>query len=532
MPLSRRRSRRKARSVVIAALTTVLTAALVSVATATPARAATRSDVLQAAAAYARQQGYHVGIAVLDTRTGVLRGAGYWTGIFASESLIKVFIATRLLHQHRMHGSTAQRAWKMITQSDDAIASAFYGSVGGDNLINWMKARYHVPDLGYPPSQPGWWGNTHLRPSGLVKLYAKLKRDPVVAPWLLNAMRHAKPYGSDGTYQFFGIPSATHGFAVKQGWGNDYEIGSSADFNTTGFIAHNRYAIAILARGPSYTYGSAIGSLLTNVARRLLPGGAYPDPQPKFVSMSPHIGATAGGTRVTVHGTDLTHVTKVMFGDKRGRDLQVMSPTMLLVTAPPHTRATTFLMVYTTHGRTFRNASDKFLFERAPALTSLSKHMGRAAGGDAVIVRGRAFTPGVRVLFGKNPAASVTRVSRQELKVVSPKGAPGVVNVRVTTPYGRAPIVPAGRFAYAGVPTISSLDHTSGPVAGGNTVTITGTAFQSGSQVSFGSQPATVTSRHGTTQLVVTVPAGNGSVGVVVTTPYGRSRSVPYTYTT
>ena len=113
MPLSRRRSPRNVRSVVIAALTTVLTtvltAALVSVATATPARAATRSDVLQAAAAYARQQGYHVGIAVLDTRTGVLRGAGYWTGIFASESLIKVFIATRLLHQHRMHGSTAQR---------------------------------------------------------------------------------------------------------------------------------------------------------------------------------------------------------------------------------------------------------------------------------------------------------------------------------------------------------------------------------------------------------------------------------------
>ena len=70
-----------------------------SVATAAPARAATRSDVLQAAAAYARQQGYHVGIAVLDTQArAVLRAPATATGIFASESLIKVFIATRLLH--------------------------------------------------------------------------------------------------------------------------------------------------------------------------------------------------------------------------------------------------------------------------------------------------------------------------------------------------------------------------------------------------------------------------------------------------
>ena len=167
MPLSRRRSRRNARSVVIAALTTVLTAAVVSVVTATPARAATRSDVLQAAAAYARQQGYHVGIAVLDTRTGVLRGAGDWHGHLRVRIADQGVHRDPAAHQHRMYGSTERRAWKMITQSDDAIASAFYGSVGGDNLINWMKPRYHVPDLGYPPSRPGWWGNTHLRPSGL-----------------------------------------------------------------------------------------------------------------------------------------------------------------------------------------------------------------------------------------------------------------------------------------------------------------------------------------------------------------------------
>ena len=130
-----------------------------------------------------------------------------------------------------------------------------------------------------------------------------------------------------------------------------------------------------------------------------------------------------------------------------------MSPTKLLVTAPPHTRSIDVPDASTrrTAARSAMRATSSCSSE-PPALTSLSKHMGRAAGGDTVIVRGRAFTPGVHVLFGKKPAASVTRVSRQELKVVSPKGTPGVVNVRVTTPYGRAPIVAGGTVRLCGCP--------------------------------------------------------------------------------
>lgn len=174
-----------------------------------PASAATRPSVLKAAAGYARAQGYHIGIAVYDTKTKHMYGSGDTTGPFASESVVKVMIANRLLVQGRMSGSTARRAWKMITQSDDAIATSFYGSVGGDGLINWIKRRYHVWDLGSPPSSPGYWGNTHITPRGLVKYYARMKRDRRVAPWLLTAMRHIHEYGSDGTYQYFGLPSAT-----------------------------------------------------------------------------------------------------------------------------------------------------------------------------------------------------------------------------------------------------------------------------------------------------------------------------------
>jgi hypothetical protein len=419
----------------------------------------------------------------------------------------------------------------MITQSDDAIASAFYASVGGDGLVNWMKSRYHVPDLGYPPSRAGWWGNTHLRPSGLVKLYAKLKRDRTVAPWLLNAMHHARPYGSDGQYQFFGIPSATKGFAVKQGWGNDYEIGSSADFNTTGFINNYRYAVAILARGPSYTYGSQISALLTQVARRLLPGGYYPDPSPHMTSIYPNTGGSAGGTRVTVRGSNFTHVTRVMFGDRAGRNLQVVSPSKLFVTSPPHARSNTYLRVLTTHGDTSRVKTSRYTFDWPPSVKNMSSPAGRAAGGATILVNGGAYSHVHQVLFGTTPAASVTRMSRWQLKVVAPKHVAGTVNVRVVSLYGRSVVTPGDRYTYIAAPTITAISPDHGPAAGENMVTITGTAFRPGTTVTIGGHQATAVTRAKTTTLTATVPAGQaGVVDVVVTTPFGTV-TAPHGYT-
>jgi hypothetical protein len=292
-----------------------------------------------------------MGIAVYDTKTKKLYGSGSYKSTFASESVIKVMIATRLIRQGRMHGSTAKRAYKMITQSDDAIASALYGSVGGDGLINWVKRAYKVPDLGSPPHRAGWWGNTHITAGGLVKLYAKLKQDRRVGPWLLDAMHHARRYGSDGTYQFFGLPSATTHAAVKQGWGIDYDDWSrSADFNTTGFVNGDRYAVAILARGPSRTYGRAIGDALTQAARRLLPGGRFPDPAPAIQHMSHRSGPPSGGQAITVRGVNLAGATAVLFGSTKGTGLRRISSTSLAITAPPHAAGKVSVRVVTSHG--------------------------------------------------------------------------------------------------------------------------------------------------------------------------------------
>ncbi len=229
---------------------------------------------MTAAAAYATSRGYQAGVAVLDTQTGQVWGGGNATGYFASESVVKVFIAARILVMGKMTGATETTAYEMITQSDDDSADALYGLVGGDGVVAWAASYYHVPYLGSGPTLAGWWSNAHISAVGMVQFYAAVKADPTVWPWLSNAMAHATQDGSDGTYQYFGIPSATTGWAVKQGWGQDGDDwDASSDFNSTGYVNNGRYAVAILVKGPPSGYDEATPNMVTAIAQILMPGG-------------------------------------------------------------------------------------------------------------------------------------------------------------------------------------------------------------------------------------------------------------------
>jgi len=266
------------------------------------ATAGSLNDRVAAAAAVATGQGYRTGVAVLDLKTGAYYGAGGDTESFASESVVKVLIAAELLATGQMSGQTETTAYQMITESDDDDADALYGLAGGDEVINDVAERYDIPFLGSPPEQAGWWGNTEINAKGMVYLYAAIAKDPVVGPWLINAMAHTSEYGADGTYQLFGIPSATTGAAVKQGWGDDGDDSPNAVFNSTGYVDDDRYAVAILTDGSPSTYGDTISAMLTQQAKTLMPGGelapaaaaaATAQPKPAVASTPPAAGAVA-----------------------------------------------------------------------------------------------------------------------------------------------------------------------------------------------------------------------------------------------
>ncbi|GAB2480291.1 IPT/TIG domain-containing protein [Jatrophihabitans fulvus] len=377
----RRRGRRVASGLAAAALAGTALVAVQVVTTAAPAGAVTRTEAVRAAALYAKNRGYAAAVSVYDTKTGTVYSAGKSRTGFASESLIKVWIAARLIHQGRLHGSTSSAAWKMITQSDDGIASSLYGSVGGDSLDSWVKSFYKVPTLGSGPLRPGWWGSFRVTSDGLVRLYAKLKKDKKVWPWLSKAMHAHTTYGSDGFYQAFGLPQASSNVAVKQGWGSDYSYSvSNASMNSTGFVNNDRYAVAILARGPGSSYGSRLGGIISQMAKRLLPGKWFPQPIPRAYTLSRGSGPQTGGTTVTIKGSYFYYVTKVTFGATAAR-FTVLSPNSIRVVAPRHGTGRVYVQVWTTHGRSLQyRAGPVYTYTASPAIAA-KRTAGTSTGG-------------------------------------------------------------------------------------------------------------------------------------------------------
>jgi hypothetical protein len=82
-------------------------------------------------------------------------------------------------------------------------------------------------------------------------------------------------------------------------------------------------------------------------------------------------------------------------------------------------------------------------------------------------------------------------------------------------------------------PTVSSVTPSTGPLSGGNTITITGTNFDGTAQVSIGGVPSTNFTVNSSTSMTATVPAGTavGPVSVIVTTAAGSNpNNLLYTY--
>lgn len=106
----------------------------------------------------------------------------------------------------------------------------------------------------------------------------------------------------------------------------------------------------------------------------------------------------------------------------------------------------------------------------------------------------------------------------------------------------------AGSFTYGGVapqppgppgpsvptaPIVSAVSPSSGPVSGGNAVTVTGAYFQPGARVAFGTVQSVSVTFVSSASLTTIVPAGTGVVTVTVQNPDGYSGGLAgaYTYT-
>ncbi len=174
-----------------------------------------------------------------------------------------------------------------------------------------------------------------------------------------------------------------------------------------------------------------------------------------------------------------------------------------------------------------------------PTVTGLDPSSGWAVGGTTVVISGSGFGTGTPVVrFGGVRATVVGTPTPTSITVISPDaGTARRVAVTVATTgvaAGTSPSVAASTFSYL-APEVASVVADRGPVAGGQSVTISGSGFLAGSSVTFGGVTA-VSRVVSPTSIVAIVPPGpsqGATVDVVVSARSGSSPIVPgdrYTY--
>jgi hypothetical protein len=234
----------------------------------------TPAAAVAAAVAVGVDRGMRVGVAVRDRRTGATYVGGEPDRSFFSASLVKVFIAARLLTEGKADDPGVRDTMRlMIAASDDDAASELYPVAGGEELVAWISARYHVSGLSVT-SDPGAWGLTGVTARAMVAFYAAVATDAKVGPWLLDAMGDAAERGSDGFDQNYGLMPVARTWRVKQGW--LCCVDGMMWLHSTGYVDQDRFAIALLTEGSPDAYDAYARQTLTLMARALLPQGTLP----------------------------------------------------------------------------------------------------------------------------------------------------------------------------------------------------------------------------------------------------------------
>jgi hypothetical protein len=176
------------------------------------------------------------------------------------------------------------------------------------------------------------------------------------------------------------------------------------------------------------------------------------------------------------------------------------------------------------------STADHFTYTVPPtAIATISPPNGPLTGGTLVTITGVTLDGATGVSFGGIPGTNVTVVSSTELTVISPStSVAGTVDVTVTTPSGTTSRINTGQYTYGTSATsITSISPSSGPLAGGTEVTITGTGIGFVSSVTFGGVAALTVEADGTSDNTVYAwaPPGTaaGAVDVVVSTSSGTS---------
>ena len=473
---------------------------------------------------------YHVGETLSYHKNDYYPNSDYYKYIFTELNLL---------------GDPAMRLWKL---NPTAL------TVTGDDPIYTGSQSYSVNVKKSGSNVNGalvcLWKGSEVYKYGLTNSSgnASFTIDPATSGTMLvtATVQNALPYMGSVTVQAGGPPVLT-GITPQHGpvaGGTSCTI-SGYNFTTTqattvrfgGTPATGVNVVSstlIICSAPAHASGLVDVQVTNeNGSDQLLDAFTYHD-APDLTGVTPDSGPMAGGTAVTLSGSDFTSVggTTVHFDGLNASGVQVVNDTTITCTTPAHAAGLVDVEVSNDFGNDV--LSNGFTYNSPPVISSINPSQGPMSGGTSVTITGNHFTTSIdtNVTFGGHQASNVQVLSATQLICVTPSHATGPVDVTVSNSNGYATL-PDG-FTYYTSPLISSVDPNHGPLTGGTAVTVYGSNFTNSldTQVTFGGQQATnvIVVDFGT--LTCLTPAhGSGAVDVSVSNSFGTGLLVNgYTY--
>jgi hypothetical protein len=216
-------------------------------------------------------------------------------------------------------------------------------------------------------------------------------------------------------------------------------------------------ASTITATTPAHAVG-AVDVVVNTGGQSATASGAftYLSTQPTVTSITPNTGSTAGGTVVTINGTNFQSGATVTIGGIAAIDVAVGSATTITAKTPvgPATQEATQprdVVVTNPDGSSATLARGFTYFVPPLSIATVSPSVGGTGGGTVVTITGTGFTTGVNssVTFGGVAAPNVTILDAVTMQATTPAHSAGTIDIVVT--FG-ASVTKPGAFTYQTIP--------------------------------------------------------------------------------
>jgi hypothetical protein len=298
--------------------------------------------------------------------------------------------------------------------------------------------------------------------------------------------------------------------------------------------ARPAFAVAVASRSritaitPPGTLGSASVSVVHRGGVSIREDAFTYVAEPSISSVAPPYGPAAGGNEVIVRGGGFDASARVFFGGVPAATT-LRNATELSVIAPPAGAAGPVdVAVRSDGGGAHLARAYTYVAPGGPlTLLGLSPPRGPETGGTSVLIVGGGFERGVNdVHFGPALAAGLVVESANAVRVVTPAGSAGAVDVRLRASDSSEVVLPRA-FVFESALRVDSLSPARGPSAGGTEVVVRGDGFSAATGVFFGPVAAAGVTFVDAQTLLVRTPAGPGGPVDVAVHTGDRAATLP-----